>query len=158
MPAITIIEPSAIVVATQVQDANCEPNGIIDVQVSGGQQPYTFTWNTNILQPVNRPTNAPAGTYNLTVTDVNGCVTITNGIVVGQSATGSLAVVPEVENATCSGRADGQVNLTVNGSISGLVCNWGGTNGIFGCSPTNVPAGTYTAVSYTHLRAHETEA
>ena len=144
MPSITITEPGAIVVATQVQDANCEPNGIINVQVSGGQQPYTYTWNVNTLLPANRPTNAPAGTYNLTVRDANGCATVTNGIVVGQSATGALAVTADVVNATCSGRGDGQVNLSVNGSLTGLVCNWGGTNGIFGCAPMNVPAGTYT--------------
>jgi len=144
LPAITITEPSAINVVTQIQDANCEPNGIINLQVSGGQTPYTYRWNDPTLRPLNRPSNAPAGTYNLTVTDDNGCVTITNGIVVGQSASASLPVVSEVVNATCSGRGDGQVNLSVNGSVTGLVCNWGGTNGIFGCEPTNVPAGTYT--------------
>ena len=130
-------------VATQVQDANCEPNGIIDVQVSGGQVPYTFTWNVNTLLPANRPSNVPAGTYILTVTDANGCATVTNSIVVGQSSTATLAVASDVVNASCSGRADGQVNLSVNGSVTGLVCNWGGTNGIFGCEPMNVPAGTY---------------
>ena len=144
LPAITITEPSDIVVATQVQDANCEPNGIINLQVSGGQQPYSFAWNNSTLFPVNRPTNVPAGTYNLTVTDANGCVDITTGIVVGQSSSASLAVGQEVVDATCAGRGDGQVNLTVNGSVTGIVCNWGGTNGIFGCAPTNVPAGTYT--------------
>ncbi len=144
-PLVIGAEPAAIVVNTQVQDANCEPNGVINLQVTGGQAPYTYMWNDNTLSPVNRPSNAAAGTYNLTVRDANGCATVVNGIVVGQAATGALAVTTDIVHASCSGRSDGQVSLAVNGSVSGLVCDWGALNGVIsGCTPINVPSGSYT--------------
>ena len=130
-------------VTADTEPSDCGDPGRIIPRPSGGDGNYSFRWSDPSLAPPNAPNNAAAGTYSLTVTDGSGCAQVVNNIVVGLSNSAGLAIQQTVTPATCSGRADGQVELTLNGTIAGLVCDWGG-NGIFGCSPTNVPAGTYT--------------
>ena len=136
-PAVALLRLTA-----DTEPSDCGEPGRIIPRPSGGDGIYTFTWSDPSLMPPNAPTNAAAGTYSLTVTDGSGCAQVLNNIVVAQSNSAGLAIQQSVTPATCTGRADGQVELTLNGTLAGLVCDWGG-NGIFGCSPTNVPAGTY---------------
>jgi hypothetical protein len=55
-------------------DVTCkdEKNGQISVEVSGGIGPYTYEWN-NGTSSGSSLTGLPPGTYNLVVTDQNGC-------------------------------------------------------------------------------------
>ena len=47
----------------------------------GGVSPYNYTWNTNPSQETKTITVSTAGTYSVTVTDNNGCVTSGSGTV-----------------------------------------------------------------------------
>src|SRR5690606_34380297 len=46
-------------------------DGNIHVEVSEGTSPYEYEWNTGVSTP--SLSNLPAGQYNLTVTDSEGC-------------------------------------------------------------------------------------
>lgn len=48
-----------------------ESDGSVDVTISGGTAPYTYTWSNGSTS--DDLENVPAGTYVLTVTDANGC-------------------------------------------------------------------------------------
>ena len=85
----TITEPSTLSlsnVATNVT-TNGGTDGAIDLTVSGGTNPYTFNWsNAATTEDI---TNLTAGTYSVTVTDINLC-SATASVVITQPA-GALA-------------------------------------------------------------------
>lgn len=140
---VTLTEPTAIVAAITPQDASCfgVADGRINVSVIGGTQPYTYTWSDSTLAPSNRPVNALAGAYSLTITDANGCEDITNNIAI--SSPTQIVSTIETTNASCSGIMDGIVRLTPSGgSGSGYTFDWGNPD-IIGGTPTNVAEGDY---------------
>jgi len=61
-----------------LQNASCPetPDGIITVQMTGGSTPFTFSWSTGQADSVIN--NATSGDYVVTITDANGCQTISD--------------------------------------------------------------------------------
>jgi len=55
-------------------------DGSIDVSVSGGTAPYTFSWSNGSTNEDRN--NVQAGTYSVVITDANGCTKIITNIVV----------------------------------------------------------------------------
>lgn len=61
------------IAAVDVLNPTCgsNPNGSIDITVTGGDLPYTFVWsNGSVSEDLS---NVPSGTYQVTVTDAGGC-------------------------------------------------------------------------------------
>ena len=86
---ITITEPPALVVSCRSNLLPCgDLSGKVCVDVSGGTPGYTYQWSiNNNIMTINTPciSVSSAGTYCVTVTDVNGCtatccVTVTQSI------------------------------------------------------------------------------
>ena len=72
--AFLIFEPDELEVDLSSEDALCgEDNGIIDVYVNGGVEPYSIYVNGNQIGGVTAPA-LPAGPYDIEVVDDNGCV------------------------------------------------------------------------------------
>ena len=74
---ITITEPDPLTINTTTSGDNssCDPNicnGIFGVAVNGETSPYTFTWNAGGYTD-SMATDLCAGTYNISITDANGC-------------------------------------------------------------------------------------
>jgi len=64
----------SIALNTSVSNVNCigGDDGAVDLSVTGGSMPYTYTWNTtDTTEQLNGLTE---GAYTVTVTDANGCV------------------------------------------------------------------------------------
>jgi gliding motility-associated-like protein len=81
---VTITEPSALSATSSTTEAQCpgEPNGSINVTVSGGTQPYSVIWSDGNVS-VNR-LGVANGDYTAVITDLNGCaipVSVTVGVV-----------------------------------------------------------------------------
>ena len=70
----SISEPSAINASTNATNVACSggDNGAVQLSVSGGTAPYTYSWSTGATtQNIN---NLTAGNYSVTITDANNCV------------------------------------------------------------------------------------
>jgi SprB repeat/Secretion system C-terminal sorting domain/HYR domain len=78
----TSISSPFIIVSTAVDikpEATGQANGSIDAAVQGGTLPYTFEWTDasgNIISTEEDVAGLVAGTYNLAVTDGNGCISL----------------------------------------------------------------------------------
>ena len=131
--------------------SGCNPDGTIDIDVSAGVAPYTFAWTgpggfTSTSEDL---TTLTAGTYNLTVTDANGCV-VTGSITLtepsGLGQTGTSFVYPSGDNISCFGLSDGSIDITTLNGTPGYTYSW--TDGAGYTATTEdisgVPAGTYT--------------
>lgn len=73
----TIQEPApfdADAVILQSPQCNSTNDGIIEIIVTGGEPPYTYTWGNGLPGPT--LSGLSPGIYSITVTDVNGCSNI----------------------------------------------------------------------------------
>jgi gliding motility-associated-like protein/uncharacterized repeat protein (TIGR01451 family) len=124
---VEISEPAVLVVGgigTNVTSSGGN-DGAIDLTISGGTLPYTFDWDNDGTGDNDDPedlTGLQSGSYNVTVTDGNGC-TETAGFVINQpDCTLSLDAVST--DASCHGAADGSVNLTITGGQAPFHIDW----------------------------------
>lgn len=83
---LTITEPSQLSITNQsTPETSLGTNdGTASATVAGGTAPYTYLWNDNAAQTTATATGLPTGTYQVTVTDGNGC-TSTENIFVGHT-------------------------------------------------------------------------
>jgi len=67
----TLTAPSAITATALITNETAPNNGGIDLTVTGGVAPYSFLWDNN--QTLEDLSALNAGTYQLLITDANGC-------------------------------------------------------------------------------------
>jgi len=85
-------------------------NGAIDISVTGGVTPYTYSWSTGqTTQDIN---NLTAGAYTCTITDSVGCLSIIQDTI--SSDLGNFAANVSVNDERCSNN-QGSVDVTVQG-------------------------------------------
>ena len=123
--SILVQEPPALTVSPTIVSfyfgaaVSCDyaSDGIVDANASGGLPGYTYSWNTNPAQNASLATGLSAGTYTVTVTDLNGC-TSTNTIVLNANPS-PQPVLPE-PGVGCIGS-----NILIN-AVQGdwQYCSW----------------------------------
>ena len=113
-------------------------NGSVDLTVTGGTLPYTFSWNNGATSE--DLINLIAGTYSVVVTDFNNCVT-TNSITLTQPDT-LLYYTYSTIDVKCNNGTDGSISLTVEGGTTPYSYTW--SNGSTQPSITALTAGFYT--------------
>jgi hypothetical protein len=116
---IVITEPTAIVSSTVVVDLNCngDADGEIDLTVTGGTPAYTFVWDN--AETTEDLTGLIGGTYEVIITDNNGCNdTITATVAEPTAIVLSATVVDETLGS------DGSIDLTVTGGTSPYTFAW----------------------------------
>ncbi len=59
-------------------------DGSATVIANSGSGNFTYSWNTNPIQTTNSITNVPAGTYNVTVTDLGDNCSLNEVVTIGQ--------------------------------------------------------------------------
>ena len=124
--------------ATSTPDTCSTNTGTATATVWNGAAPYTFLWsNGKTTQTV---TGLAAGTYTITVTDVNN-LTATNTVVVGNSI---LGVVSSITPVSCFGGNNGSATATVSGGISPITYLW--INSQTTQTATGLTSGTYSVV------------
>ena len=112
--AYVISDATGISSSASVTNDQCNAQGHfnIDVTVSGGQGPYTYKWSNGAT--TEDLTGVQSGNYTVTITDANGCSTVKDVQVVGESTWACLINQPASE-VLCSSAANG-LNTAVTGA------------------------------------------
>jgi gliding motility-associated-like protein len=143
--AITVTQsPILAVTVTSSTDPSCASgnNGSISVSAAGGRPTYTYSWNTTPVQNTPTASNLAAGSYTVTVTDLNGC-SQTETVVL--TAPAPLEVNTAISNPTCAGGDNGFVSLDVRGGTAPYLYNWSTTPAQAGNVASALSGGTYYA-------------
>jgi len=148
--------PLIVVTASYTQRVTCfgDNSGAAKVFGSGGTPAYTYLWNNG--HTGDSPTNLPAGTHTVTVTDANGCtassiITILEGAVLDAGDIAGLDTVDTNIPATFTVNAGYNYTWQSSGAIIGgqatsiATIDWNNTEGfdtiqvivsLLGCADT----------------------
>lgn len=124
---------SANVVNTLCGDST----GSITTSITGGLPDYSFSWS-DPGGTASSLENLPAGSYTLTVTDLNGCKDAKTFNVINTNQP-EISIVPS--NATC-GTSNGSLAVTVTDSPGPFRFTWNDNSS--SQNRTNLPAGNYS--------------
>jgi gliding motility-associated-like protein len=137
----TITQPAAPVSATTASlPATCfgATNGSISATGAGGTPGYTYLWMPGALSG-SSVSGVGAGTYTVTVTDINGCTGTATQTVTEPS---QMILTTSTVNSNC-GTPTGQASVVVSGGIAPYTYLWAPSGGT-GSSATGLLAGPYT--------------
>ena len=120
----TITEPTALI--ANIVSTNVSCNGAndadIDLTVSGGTTPYSYSW-TPALPAIQDPQNVAANSYTVIISDNNGCTTSAQTQITEPTP---LNLVVSTTPTLCNGAATGGIDLTVNGGQTPYSFAWSG--------------------------------
>lgn len=103
---------------------------------SGGTPGYRFLWSSG--DTTANALNLPAGSYTVTISDVNGCTGSASVVLIDPGpVTSSMSSVP----TRCPGSNDGQASVFIVGGVSPYTYFW--SNGSTGSGLNGVGAGKY---------------
>jgi gliding motility-associated-like protein len=110
--AVTIGEPSAVIVLASHTDLTCYQNnsGTASASASGGTVPYTYDWSNG--DSTAQIFNLPAATYFVTVTDGLGCTATANTTTLQPT---TVMLTATSTSTTCAATVDGTVTVIGSG-------------------------------------------
>lgn len=118
------------IITSSSQSVSCfgGSNGVITASVNATTA-FSYLWsNGNTTNSINGLT---AGTYSLTVTDLNSCVTIHT---VNLSEPIVISISELTNNASCDNNASGLLNIMVTGGIPNYNIKWSNGDSLFNIS------------------------
>jgi gliding motility-associated-like protein len=119
--------------------------GVINVNGSGAQSPYTYALGANPYSPTNNFPGLPAGTYTVHIKDANGCIKDTTVPVTQPTVLGtSISIV----RPTCFGFSNGSITALGTGGTPAYT--YALNNGTL--SATNIFTGLPTSVDTIHIK------
>ncbi|REK48474.1 MAG: T9SS C-terminal target domain-containing protein, partial [Bacteroidetes bacterium] len=125
---VTVTQPTAMNLSSSRTHVTCPggSNGTANVNASGGVAPYTYLWSSG--HTTANVTGLPAGSYNVVVTDANGCTrTLANPIEITQPSPIVITISQSPGTATAS----------ATGGNGGFTYTWRNQTGqIIGTSAT----------------------
>lgn len=109
----TVPEPDPLAAAFASEDAACkgESSGSATVTATGGATPYAYAWPGG--QSTATAPELAAGTYNVTITDANGC-TLEASTVIGEPAEEVAATISQGRQG-CFGQSGNELTVTASG-------------------------------------------
>ena len=139
--SVTVTEPTLVIVSA-VLDSNegCvgSLNGGATASATGGTPAYNYLWSNAATTA--SITGLGAGTYSVTVSDMNGC-TDSSSVVISSAPVASIIVNVD-STVSCNGLQDG--GLTASATGGGTPYNYLWSNGATTASITGLGAGTYS--------------
>ncbi|HLP19330.1 MAG TPA: gliding motility-associated C-terminal domain-containing protein, partial [Chitinophagales bacterium] len=137
---INIAQPAPLSLNETHQPYACNGRpGSIDLQVQGGTAPYNYAWSGGVSSQDR--SNLQAGTYTVTVNDVNSC---NSSMAVTINQLQPLSTSINKTDVTCHNSNNGAINLTVTGGTAPYTFNW--NNGATTASLINLAAAAYRVV------------
>ena len=150
-----ITEPlpfTATLDSTHNVTCNGGADGAVYTTLTGGTEPYNISWTgpSGFTAATPDITGLAAGTYTVTVTDVNGCATYSFIEVITQPdaivITGSTLSDYGGFGVRCPESADGSITVSATGGTPPLSFDWSGPGGFTSTGPSIslLRAGTYS--------------
>ncbi|MFM7006820.1 MAG: hypothetical protein ACKOWX_06165, partial [Flavobacteriales bacterium] len=140
----TVTQPAQPLSVTHTQvNVLCygEATGSIDITVAGGTPSYVYSWGMGAS--TEDISGLPIGTYNVQITDLNGC-SISYGATI-QQPVAPLSMSGLVTPIACFGDSLGAVNIAVSGGTTPYLYNW--NTGAYTTQNINtLPAGSYSVL------------
>ena len=142
---VTITEPTELTGTTTLTMVDCKSNciGEIDLNPTGGVTTYNFDWYDVPGTPTSEDvTGLCAGTYNVEITDNNGCLdTVTATITEPDTLVASII---SATNILCNGDLTGDAVVSQTGGVTTYNYSWYDAPSDPGTAIiNNLPAGTY---------------
>jgi gliding motility-associated-like protein len=127
------------------EDVSCNglDDGSAEISVSGGTQPYTYLWDDPAAQVTAQATGLEPGTYNVDITDANGCMAQWLNIEIEEPDT-LVVDVTSTTPITCDYTADGIAEAQVTGGVAPVEFLWNDTSGQTASTAIDLAAGDYT--------------
>ena len=138
---VTLANPPAIVVEGDIAGDPCAGTGQIALRVSGGTTAtggYQYAWSGG-LPPNPTVTGLAPATYQVTVTDDNGCAQVAQFVLTGDN----IDINPVVTNSTDPDMPNGSIDLNPGGSAT-LTYSW--STGATTSSISGLAPGEYTVM------------
>ncbi len=135
--AIIVSEPTAMDANTSTTDVACAngSTGSVDLTPVGGTAPYTYHWSNN--STFEDLAHAPAGNYEVTITDAHGCVFTSAATIVQLPPVGAIGLPDQLPCAN----AEGGIQLIANSGTPPYTFHW--SNGANTEDLSNVHPGIY---------------
>ncbi len=137
----TVLNPEPIVIDLAVTLPACGSGGTgsATASVSGGSGPYNYYWSNGAIGE--SVSGLYPGSYSLTVTDFNGCIEISDFIIVEES---EAAISVSATPSSGCGAPDGTATVVINGGTGPFNINW--SSGDHTETATGLAPGNYTVL------------
>jgi hypothetical protein len=127
-------------VSNTVPDTCSAGLGSATVSPSGGQAPYSYTWNTLPAQSGPTATGLSTGNYTVTLSDQYGCSTQVSVTI--SDAGGPSVNVISTSVDSCN-KGVGGATVTVSGGVGPYTYDWAGLPNVSGPQATGLTGGSY---------------
>lgn len=140
-----LTQPSQLISSLTYTNVNCHGgnDGSINLSVSGGSAPYTYTWvnssnqNIAITQDL---LQIPADTFTVSIIDANACISTMSQIITEPLL--PLTSSSNITHVLCFGNATGAISISAAGGTSPYTYSW--TSGQTTSTISNLIAGSYS--------------
>ncbi|MDA9325321.1 gliding motility-associated C-terminal domain-containing protein [Flavobacteriales bacterium] len=148
-----LIEPNAALTTSySLSDVVCngQANGTLEGFGQGGTPPYSYSWigPGSYTSTGSYIDSLVAGTYDLTVTDANGCQ---DHLSLDIDEPDAITLITSPTQPSCYGYSDGMAAVIVSGGTGSYTYNWNSTqlsNSQSGHTIASLTAGIYTVEVY----------
>jgi hypothetical protein len=122
-------------------------DGSATVEASGGEPPYTFTWNTSPILSNKKIDGLTAGKYKVTVSDNSGQVSETEVEILQPNAPLSTVSAKVEKQISCFGENDGSVSIPIpTGGTPPYSVIWNGNSDLNTYVLIGLKPGVYSAI------------
>lgn len=139
--AVTITEPTELVVSTFITEAGCGvADGSASASVTGGTVPYAYSWSDILGQTTATATGLLSGAYTVSITDGIGCTNTASATVTNANGPSVTLSTTDVD---CEGDNNGVAAATVTGGTTPYSYIWNDPSGQTVAVATSLEAGNY---------------
>ncbi|MBN4066131.1 SprB repeat-containing protein, partial [Candidatus Amoebophilus asiaticus] len=119
--SITLSQPLILSLSLSATSPLCTGgnDGSVDLTVGGGTTPFVYAWSNSAT--TEDLSSIPAGTYYVTVTDINACVS-NDSVTVNDPS--PVLIGSGSTDVSCNGANDGNISVTMSGGTPGYVVYW----------------------------------
>jgi hypothetical protein len=138
--SVSITQNDSLYLEIQITQPTAEilNNGRIEINPQGGTGPYSVLWNNQSTEKILN--DLMPGTYQVIITDANGCTLISN-IVLTDPTCALTVVLIDSSQITCHGGSDGSIEIQVEGTSLPYEIMW--SNGMQTSGVEGLIAGIY---------------